>query len=72
MVNARKHKALVQDYETRVIKMANSIFGNNAKKQDKKVNHLVSSKVGKNVVIDLERYIIISKELLRGLKNGIN
>lgn len=72
MVNARKHKALAQDYETRVIKMANSIFGNNAKKQDKKVNHLVSSKVGKYGVIDLERYNNKRKELLRGLKNGIN
>ena len=77
MVSVEKHKALLNDKETRVNKRLNKmlLLSNNAKKKDKKENEFLEANIGKHGVIEIrktntKRGILIDN--LGGILNGSN
>ena len=74
MVNAKKHKALLNDTETRVNKRLNKMLclSNNAKKREKNDDKFLLANGGNCGLNEMVKTDKKRKELKRGILNGFD
>ena len=74
MVNATKHRELLNDTPTRVNKRINKIFclSNNAKKKDLKEDEFIMANIGKAGVTEIIRTNDKRKKAKRSVLYGLN
>ena len=74
MVNADKHRKLLNDTDTRVKKRLNKILclSNNSQKRDKQEDEYILANVGKYGVQEIRRTQNKRNELVGGIINGFD
>ena len=74
MVNAQKHRALLNDTNTRVSKRLNKMLclSNNSKKRDRKEDEFILANVGKAGVHEIRRTQNKRNQIVGGILNGFD
>lgn len=74
MVSAEKHRALLNDTETRVSKRLNKMLclSNNSRKRDKNEDDFIIANVGKSGIQEIKRTQNKRNQIIGGIINGFD